>query len=115
MKMKRFDLVMAAILIAALAVFGCSTLNESLDAIAARAGMPPDIQTTNAELEQRRNELAATEAHRKSVLSQAVVFGTQDDKLTKQYVALVDKNIVRLESRIAKLEAWKQSLEQKDP
>lgn len=109
--MRRVDLIFAAVVIAVLAVFGCSTLNESLDAIASRAGMPPDLQSTNAELTQRTNELEAAEAHRKSVLAQATVFGTQDDKLTRQYLGLVEKNIVRLESRISKLEAWKQSLE----
>lgn len=109
--MRRVDLIFISAIVAALSVFGCSSLSDAADAIVARAGMPPDLQLTNTELAQRQNELAASEAHRKSVLAQAVVFGTENDKTVRNYLELVDRNIARLQSRIVKLETWKESLE----
>lgn len=117
--MRRIDLVVAAIIIAALGVFGCARDGErepgpiqaAIVKVIASEPMPTTIEGCVADIAEKEQHLQLVRDARQLSVSAAAVTGTSNKEFHRANIDNLDKSAALLEARITKVKALKAALE----
>lgn len=109
--MRRADLVFMALVIAALAAFGCATARQAIQTATERAMYPTTIAATDAEIQASTERLDVARTAREAFVKWTVTSDLEESKFAVQSLKAMDENIAAAEEWIIRMEAHRQSLE----
>lgn len=109
--MKRIDLMIAAMVIACLCVFGCATAREKIQTFAEHAIYPTTLAACDQEINASTERLDTAREARDAFNKWAVTSQLQNSKFVVQALKAMDQNIQDADEWIIKMEAHRKTLE----